>query len=79
MNKRKSAYYQLVDEFQKGVIAPYIARNVGVWKEKSRTLLVLDMTLLAPLYGHRKRSELEGAFHKQIADLGYGREVPFLA
>lgn len=75
VNKRKALYYQLVDEFHRGHIIPYLARNIGHWRERSNTLSILDYTLVVPLQGERRKKELQFAFTTQINSLGYGKEV----
>lgn len=65
----------MVDEFHRGNIVPMLARNIGVWKERSNTLSILDMTLIAPVHSEKNRKRLEEAFNTQIKHLGYGREV----
>lgn len=75
MNKRKSLYHQLAEEFNRGQIIPYVARNIGCWKAKSNTLSVLDITLISPVAGARMQKKLRDAFNKQILEMGYGRQV----
>ena len=53
----------------------YVARNVGVWKEKSNTLSVFDITILTPVFGERRRQSLLNAFKAHINEMGYGQEV----
>ena len=74
-NKRKALSHQLLDTFNTNTVVPYLARNIGVWKTRSNTLSILDVTLLTPLYGERLKAKLYDAFSKQIKDLGFGREV----
>ena len=75
VSKRKKLYYQLVDEFHRGNIVPYIARNIGVWAQRSNTLSILDMTLVSPLLVESKKKDLLRAFDSQISQQGYGKEV----
>lgn len=75
MAKRKSLYYQLVDEFHRGNIVPYLARNVGVWAQKSNTLSILDMTLVFPLEIEHLKKQLTQVFLTQAKQEGYGKEV----
>lgn len=78
MSKRKNLYYQLVDEFHRGNIVPYIARNIGVWHQRSNTLSILDMTLVSPLLVETRKKELLFVFETQVSQQGYGKEVIFL-
>ncbi|MCO5609040.1 hypothetical protein L7F22_063261, partial [Adiantum nelumboides] len=63
---QRAVFAKLVEEFSCGNIVIYIARNVGVWKEKSNTLSVFDITILTPVYGEKLKSSLDEAFHNQI-------------
>lgn len=58
----------------------YVARNVGVWKEKSNTLSVFDITILTPVFGERQREALLNAFkaHQWNGLWTRGRIVVFL-
>ena len=78
VTKRKKLYYQLVDEFHRGNIIPYVARNIGVWKERSNTLSILDITLVFPLLVEQRKKELFEVFDAQISKQGYGKEVVLL-
>ena len=64
-----------MEEFYRGNVIPYLARNVSYWKERSNTLSVLDITLIVPLQGEKRVRELEFAFTTQVKSLGYGKEV----
>lgn len=75
VNKRKPLYYQMVDDFHRGNIVPFLAQNIGAWKEQSNTLSILDITLITALHSEEKKKELEHAFNAQIANLGYSKEV----
>lgn len=65
----------MVDNFWKGNIVPILARNVGVWKGKSNTLSILDITIISHVHSEKKKESLEQAFNTQIRMLGYANEV----
>ena len=67
----------MVADFTNGVPVMCIARNIGAWTSHSNTLSVLDCTILVPVRSARIREELKSIFSKQIAILGYGKEVSF--
>lgn len=75
MPKRKALYYQLVDEFHRGNIVPYLARNIGVWGQRSNTLSIVDMTLVFPLQIEHLKKALLSVFDVQAREQGYGKEV----
>ena len=72
---RKQAFNKIVEEFEGGNVVMYVARNIGVWKEKSNTLSVFDITILTPVFGERRREALFNAFKSHINEMGYGQEV----
>ena len=65
----------MVTDFRNGIPVMCIARNIGAWLSHSNTLSVLDCTILVPVRSARIRGELESIFAKQIAIMGYGKEV----
>lgn len=65
----------MVADFSNGVPVMCIARNIGAWLSHSNTLSVLDCTILVPVRSTRIREGLTSIFSKQIAILGYGKEV----
>ena len=75
MNERRGEYTRMVTDFSNGIPVMCIARNIGAWLSHSNTLSVLDCTILVPVRSARIRSELESIFTKQIAIMGYGKEV----
>ena len=56
----------------------YVARNLGVWKEKRNTLSIFDITILTPVFGDRRKQSLLNAFKAHINEMGYGQEVTCL-
>lgn len=75
VNKKKYLYHRMVDDFCKGTIVPILARNIGVWKDRSNTLSILDITMLASVHSVKKKQRLEEAFNTQIRMLGYRKKV----
>ena len=65
----------MVADFSNGVPVMCIARNIGAWVGHSNTLSVLDCTILLPVRSIRIREDLKSIFSKQVAILGYGKEV----
>ena len=65
----------MIADFSNGVPVMGIARNIDAWLSHSNTLFVLDCTILVPVRSTRIQEELKSIFSKQIAILGYGKEV----
>ena len=67
----------MVADFSNGIPVMCIARNIGAWLSHSNTLSVLDCTILVPVRSTQIQEELKSVFSKQIAILGYRKEVSF--
>ena len=67
----------MVADFNNGIPVMCIARNIDAWVSRSNTLSILDCTILVPIKSARLREQLKSIFAKQIATLGYGKEVSF--
>ena len=70
MNERRSEYTRNVADFSNGTPVMLIARNIGACLLRSNTLSVL-----VPIRSACIRDELAPIFSKQIAILGYKKEV----
>ena len=75
VNERRGEFTGMVADFNNGVPVMCIARNIGAWLQHSNTLSVLDCTILVPVRSACICEELKSIFSKQIAILGYGKEV----
>ena len=75
MNERRFEFTRMVSDFNNGIPVMFVARNIGAWLSHSNTLSVLDCTILVPVRSARLREELTSIFSKQIAIMGYGKEV----
>lgn len=72
---RKQAFNKIVEEFEGGNVMMYVAHNVRVSKQKSKTLSIFDITILTSVFGEHQRHALLNAFQAHINEMGYGQEV----